>query len=111
VDLLRGQAEAAQSSIRELASATDPVRVEMEVNGAGYALLQSDRADQAVAVFELNTRVFPEAFNTWDSLGEGLAELGRYDEAIRHYERSLDLNPDNTNAVEMIQRIREVQGE
>ena len=111
VDLLRGQTEAAQSSIRELASATDPVRVEMEVNGAGYALLQSDRAEQAVAVFELNTRVFPEAFNTWDSLGEGLAELGRYDEAIRQYERSLDLNPDNTNAVEMIERIREVQGE
>jgi tetratricopeptide (TPR) repeat protein len=82
----------------------------MEVNGMGYALLQSERAEEAVAVFELNTRVFPEAFNTWDSLGEGVAELGRYDEAIGHYERSLKLNPENTNAVEMIERIREAQG-
>jgi tetratricopeptide (TPR) repeat protein len=76
----------------------------------GYPLLQSERAEEAVAVFELNTRVFPEAFNTWDSLGEGVAELGRYDEAIGHYERSLKLNPENTNAVEMIERIREAQG-
>jgi cytochrome c-type biogenesis protein CcmH/NrfG len=32
--------------------------------------------------------------------------LGHDDEAIRAYERSLALNPDNTNAKTMIARIR-----
>ncbi len=55
----------------------------------------------------MNTRVFPEAFNTWDSLAEAHMVLGHDDEAIRFYERSLELNPNNTNAKEMIARIRE----
>ncbi len=76
----------------------------------GYALLRSEKAEQALAVFELNTRVFPEAFNTWDSLGEAHMVLGHDDDAIRCYERSLELNPDNTNATEMIARIREGVG-
>ncbi len=73
----------------------------------GYALLGTQKVEQALAVFELNTRVFPEAFNTWDSLGEAHMILGHDDDAIRFYERSLELNPDNANARAMIARIRE----
>jgi hypothetical protein len=32
---------------------------------------------------------------------------GRTEEAIANYERSLELNPDNTNAVTMLARLRE----
>ena len=32
---------------------------------------------------------------------------GDYDEAIKNYKRSLELNPDNTNAVEMLKNIYE----
>jgi cytochrome c-type biogenesis protein CcmH/NrfG len=88
----------------------EPRRIELEVNAAGYALLTTQKAEQALAVFELNTRVFPEAFNTWDSLGEAHMVLGNDDEAIRNYERSLELNPDNSNATAMIARIREGAG-
>ena len=72
----------------------------------GYTFLQREKAEQALEIFELNTRVFPEAFNTWDSLGEAHMVLGHDDEAIRCYERSLELNPENTNAEEAISRIR-----
>jgi len=54
------------------------------VNAAGYTLLQTGRTAQAVEVFELNTRVFPGAFNTWDSLGEGHMILGNDDQAVRY---------------------------
>ena len=106
VDLLAGQDAAAERTIRDLAASADPTRIENQVNGAGYVLLGAGKAAQAVEVFELNTRVFPDAFNTWDSLGEGYLALGRNDESIEAYERSLELNPDNTNAEEMISRIR-----
>ena len=78
----------------------------MEVNGAGYVVLRSGKVEKALAIFELNTRVFPEAYNTWDSLGEAYMNLGQGENAIRSYQRSLELNPDNENARVMIERIK-----
>ncbi len=106
VDLFAGERDAADRAVRDLAERTDPAGVEIEVNAVGYALMRIEKTEQALQVFELNTRVFPAAFNTWDSLGEAHMILGHDDEAIRCYERSLELNPDNTNAETMISRIR-----
>jgi predicted Zn-dependent protease len=110
VDLLAGRDAAAEQRVRSLAVETEARRVELEVNAVGYLLLQSEKAQQAREVFTLNTRVFPDAFNTWDSLGEAHMVLGHDEEAIRAYERSLALNPENTNAKTMIARIRERAG-
>jgi CubicO group peptidase (beta-lactamase class C family) len=107
VDLVGGEPQVAERAVRELAERTSPGDVEAAVNRCGYGFLQSDKADLALQVFELNTRVFPEAFNTWDSLGEAHMILGHKEDAIRCYERSLDLNEDNSNATAMISRIRE----
>jgi Flp pilus assembly protein TadD len=92
--------------VQELAQSIDPARTEAEVNAVGYALMRSEQNERALEVFELNTRVFPDASNTWDSLGEALMNLGRSEEAIRAYEKSLELDPDNANAKTMIERIR-----
>lgn len=107
VDLVGGDPGAAEARLRDLTGSVDPSRVEVEVNGAGYSLLRAGQAAEALMVFELNTRLFPGAWNTWDSLGEAHMELGHAEQAIRSYERSLELNPDNANAEEMIARIRE----
>jgi CubicO group peptidase (beta-lactamase class C family) len=106
VDLLAGARESAERRVRGLAARTDSARVEAAVNAAGYLLLRAELAEQAVAVFALNTRVFPDAFNTWDSLGEAQLALGHEEEAVRAYQRSLKLNPDNANAEAAIARIR-----
>ena len=96
----------AEQTVSELTRSEPPARVEATVNAAGYVLMRAELPEQAAEVFELNTRVFPEAFNTWDSLGEAHMELGHDEEAIGYYERSLELNPDNSNAEAMIERIR-----
>ncbi len=106
VDLMVGDQRSAEVALRGLAE-RDAAQVEQGVNAVGYALMRSQRAERALEVFELNTRVFPDAFNTWDSLGEAHMALGNDEEAIRAFERSLELNPDNTNARTMIDRIRE----
>jgi CubicO group peptidase (beta-lactamase class C family) len=107
IDQIGGNARAAERRIAALARDYPPARIEAEVNAAGYLLLGTGRAESALGVFELNTRVFPDAFNTWDSLGEAHMTLGNDAEAIRCYERSLELNPENANAEAMIARIRE----
>ncbi len=64
------------------------------------------RVEEAIAVFELNVEAYPAAFNTYDSLGEAYMTHGDTELAIRNYEKSLELNPENTNATDMLQRLR-----
>jgi tetratricopeptide (TPR) repeat protein len=66
-----------------------------------------DQIDEAIIIFELNVEAFPDGFNTYDSFAESCMLPGRTEDAITYYERSLELNPDNTNAVTMLARLRE----
>ncbi len=79
---------------------------ERYMNRAGYFLLRDGRLEDAIRIFELNVEAYPESFNVWDSLGEALLEAGRYHEAAQNYARSLELNPANSNAERMLERIR-----
>ncbi len=80
---------------------------ESSLNGLGYALLNKKRTEEAIKVFELNVRLFPKSANVYDSLAEALEKRGDVEAAIRNYERSLALNPDNTNAAGRIKALRE----
>jgi len=66
---------------------------ESELNRLGYNLMNSKRTSEAVSVFQLNTQLFPESWNVWDSYGESLATAERIPESINAYEKSLQLNP------------------
>lgn len=77
------------------------------VNALGYVLLRRDAVDEAIRVFERNTIDYPESSNVWDSLGEGLMEAGRLEEAIANYRRSLELDPGNDNARRYIAEMEE----
>ena len=79
---------------------------EQNLNMLGHALLGEKRVDDAIAMFELNTEAYPNAFNTWDSLGEGLLAKGDTAAAIRNFEKSVALNPANTDGVEALKRLR-----
>lgn len=71
---------------------------EMYMNMAGYYHLWQENFDAAIKVFSLNTELFPEAFNTWDSLAEAYMMKGDKEKAIKYYKKSLELNPKNNNA-------------
>ncbi|NTV04141.1 tetratricopeptide repeat protein, partial [bacterium] len=50
--------------------------------------------------------LYPESWNAYDSLGEGLLAVGDTDGSIAMYEKSLELNPENTNGRDALARIR-----
>ena len=79
---------------------------EGEVNAWGYNLLQHGEVAKAIRLFRLNVGLYPEAWNVYDSLGEALLAAEETDEAIRMYERSLEINPENTNGRDVLARIR-----
>ena len=78
---------------------------EPELNTLGYELLGAGRASDAVEIFKLNVEMFPDAFNTYDSLGEAYLAAGERELAIQNYRRSLELNPQNTNAAAALKRV------
>ena len=75
---------------------------EGEIIRFAYELLNSGKKNDALEVFTLNTALYPEEFNTFDSLGECLLLLGKKAEGIKAYEKSLKLNPKNENARQII---------
>jgi len=79
---------------------------EAQLNTVGYQLLRSDRTKDAIAVFELNVRQYPEASNPYDSLGEAYAADGQVQLAISNYEKSLALDANNSNAVQQLAKLR-----
>ncbi len=80
---------------------------ESMLNTLGYSLLRTRLVEEAIAVFKLNVRMYPDAFNTYDSLGEAYMVHGDTLLAIENYEKSVKLNPENTNGIRMLERLRQ----
>ena len=83
--------------------------IERLLNGHGYRALFRGDLEEALEIFSANAAAFPEQFNTWDSLAEAHMKLGHDERAIRYYRKSLELNPDNSNATKMIEQIASKQ--
>jgi len=75
---------------------------ENELIGLGYKLIGMKRFADAIAVFKLSTEVYPKSYNTFDSLAEAYMDNGAKNLAIENYRKSLELNPQNTNATEKL---------
>jgi len=97
--------EAAYSAYKSNPS-NSGINTERDVNGYGYALMNQNRLASAVRLFELNAESYPNSFNAYDSLAESYMNQGRDEEAIANYEKSLELNAANQNALDMIERIK-----
>jgi len=78
---------------------------EVILNTLGYQQLQAQHVREAIALFKLNVEMFPDGFNTYDSLAEAYMTQGDREAAIMNYRKSLALNPNNTNAVSMLKKL------
>ena len=90
---------------------------EDEFNVLGYDLMSSNQIalpmegsipghlSAAIAVFKLNTELFPQSWNAFDSYGEALLKNGQKEEAIKMYKKSVGLNPDNEGGKKVLQEI------
>jgi 3-oxoadipate enol-lactonase len=79
---------------------------EREMNALGYRYLQKGKIKEAIELFKLNTAAYPNSSNTYDSLGEAYLADGQKDLAIKNYEKSLELNPNNANARKVLKDLK-----
>jgi glyoxylase-like metal-dependent hydrolase (beta-lactamase superfamily II) len=102
---------AGEAAVREIIASrgAEPARyffMEGQLNISGYRFLQAGRAPQAVTMFRAYVDLYPESWNAYDSLGEALLAVGDTAGSVAMYEKSLALNPENTNGREALARIR-----
>ncbi len=65
---------------------------ERAINASGYAIRKSLGASRALKVFTLNTELYPDSANAWDSLAECHAALGDAEIAKALYAKSKALS-------------------
>jgi CubicO group peptidase (beta-lactamase class C family) len=77
----------------ELQEKYEDDEIESGINRLGYAFLNAEKYDEAVAVFKLNVEHFPKSANAYDSLAEAYMKSGNNKLAIKYYQKSLDTIP------------------
>ena len=76
------------------------------LNSLGYYLMnKKKRLQDAIEIFKLNVKVYPKYANGYDSLAEAYMVSGNKKLAIKNYAKSLELNPNNTNAVDKLNEL------
>lgn len=78
---------------------------ESALNSLGYTLMGNDNIDDAINVFLENIELFPKSSNVYDSAGEAYMNHGESEKAIKYYKKSMQLNPGNTNGIEMLKKL------
>jgi tetratricopeptide (TPR) repeat protein len=99
--------DSALQSYRTLKQSSDYYVSESQLNALGNRLLDVKKVREAIEIFKLNVEAYPQSANVYDSLGEAYMINGDKELAIRNYQRAVELNPQNTNAIEMLKRLRE----
>jgi len=99
--------EAGLKKFNEIKSDTDSKLVisESSFNLLGYKFLNEGKNEEALEIFKLNVKEYPESFNAHGSLAEAYMKCENKEEAIKNYQKSLELNPENERAKMMLEKI------
>ena len=79
---------------------------EAEINTKGYRFLGDGKVDQAITMFKLNSKLYPDSWNVYDSLAEAVLKAGHTEKAIKLYEKSITLNPENKNGKDVLAKLK-----
>jgi tetratricopeptide (TPR) repeat protein len=82
---------------------------EYDINMLGYDYLYTGETEIAVNIFKKIIDLFPESSNAYDSYAEGLFKNGQYELAIENYNRSMEIDPSNSNAKLMLDSIENLK--
>jgi tetratricopeptide (TPR) repeat protein len=80
---------------------------ESTVNSWGYELMTDGHLPEAIDIFKLNVKNYPDSGNTYDSLGEAYMRSGQKQLAIDSYNKSLEKDPSNSNAKRKLKELGE----
>ena len=80
---------------------------EPQLTTLAYLLMSKGALDDAIALLELNAEWFPDHFKPYETMGEAYTRKGDKPKAIELYRKSLELNPDNRDAMVKLEELGE----
>ncbi|MCB0588843.1 MAG: tetratricopeptide repeat protein [Phaeodactylibacter sp.] len=98
--------EAAYKEFKLLLNSSKAYFGEWEINQIGYMFLENNKQEEAITAFSYNVDENPFSANAHDSLAEAYYKAGEMAMAKKHYQKSLELNPQNSNARKMLEQLR-----
>lgn len=87
------------------------VKFEAKINESGYNLLGNNQVENALYVFALNTKLFPNSANAWDSYAEANWKAKKTDKAIEYYNKAIALDPNGETGANARQKLLEIEKE
>ena len=80
--------------------------LENDLNEWAYRMLNGgEKPKEALEIFKLNVFLYPNSANVYDSVAEAYERNGLRQLAVTNYKRSLELDPNNTNAAQQLKRL------
>lgn len=75
------------------------------VNNMGYRLLRTKEIKKAIDLFKVNTFLYPDSYDVYDSLGEAYLAKGDKKLGKENYLKALKLNPNSENAAKVLKTL------
>ncbi len=79
-----------------------------QLDGLAYQLLKND-PDQAIAIFQLAAREYPESYRPYEGLGDSWFKKGDKQKAAGYYRKALVIYPNNRWVLKQMQAIKAAQ--
>ncbi|MEN0046042.1 MAG: serine hydrolase, partial [Bacteroidota bacterium] len=76
-----------------------------ELNLLGYTYLKQQTNEKAIQVFKLNTMLYPNSADGYDSLGAAFFKDNQLEQSLLNYQKALEIDPNYSNAKNMIAKI------
>lgn len=108
--LLAGDFDGALKGYRALLKADpeDHYVGEGDLNRQGYTLLEDGKTRLALDVFKINTMLYPNSYNVYDSYGDACKANGDNKAAIENYRKALKLNPKNEESAKKLAALENI---
>ena len=106
--LLEGDFEKALNAYRTLIEKepTYSTANENYLNNLGHSFFIEDRIELSQDIFKVNMMLYPDSFKVYESYAKSCAKLGEIDLAILNYSKSLEINPQNNNAKDILKELQ-----
>ena len=69
-------------------------------------LINANRPDDAIALLQLNAEFYPKSSATYAALGQAYAKKNDTANAIKSYEKAIELDPNNQNAKRQLEQLK-----
>ena len=90
---------------RKMKAANEKELASETLDTVAHMLLKENKVNEAIRVLKENAESYPDDSNVYDSLAEAYAVQGDRASAIQYYKKSLELDRNNANAMEVLRHL------